>query len=377
MKSIRHHKVKNNGKIRWRVIVPKDLTGDKSKRLFFDDEIKAVKKVEELERNRHRMGAAFHKLDQKSQAKVLIALDKVNGNPDELVKAAEAWGVQLNVGSGELIETLCDECLEVKENAGMSDSYVKTFKCSLKNFRNGIPVVHINEVTSKMIQDWINNSGFQKNTKRGYLTDVKTLFSWCMELHRCARNPTEGIVKPNRETKPPGIHTVDEVQRLLKAALDTDAGLIGYVAPIYFGGLRPVESGKFKKAELHEKLLEVTPEKSKTRKRRFIEINPTLDAWLKVEGVEFSPKNLKRRLLKLREVAKVSWPHDVLRHSFCSYGLPVYGATKIAEWAGHSEQVLFDHYRERVKPDDAKAYWAIRPDNLVHPKAPQSAQAAQ
>lgn len=64
---------------------------------------------------------------------------------------------------------------------------------------------------------------------------------------------------------------------------------------------------------------------------------------------------------KERIVKGFPWPHDVMRHSFCSYALPKYGATKTAEWAGHSEQILFQHYRERVKPEDVERFWNILP----------------
>jgi len=60
--------------------------------------------------------------------------------------------------------------------------------------------------------------------------------------------------------------------------------------------------------------------------------------------------------------AGLDWPHNVMRHSFVSYHLAAFGnAGKTALEAGHSEQMLFAHYRELVTPEAAREFWAIRP----------------
>ena len=58
-----------------------------------------------------------------------------------------------------------------------------------------------------------------------------------------------------------------------------------------------------------------------------------------------------------------SWPPNALRHSFASYHLAHHqDAAKTALQLGHTEsRTLFAHYRELVKPADAKLYWRIFP----------------
>lgn len=52
----------------------------------------------------------------------------------------------------------------------------------------------------------------------------------------------------------------------------------------------------------------------------------------------------------------------VVRHSFVSYHLAAFGsASKTANEAGHSEAMLFRHYRELVTPAAAGEFWALRP----------------
>jgi hypothetical protein len=52
-----------------------------------------------------------------------------------------------------------------------------------------------------------------------------------------------------------------------------------------------------------------------------------------------------------------------MRHSFVSYRLAeTQNAGKTALESGHDQAILFAHYRELVKPQAAKLYWSIRPE---------------
>jgi integrase len=57
------------------------------------------------------------------------------------------------------------------------------------------------------------------------------------------------------------------------------------------------------------------------------------------------------------------WPGNALRHSFASYHLAHFkNAAELALEMGHTkQQMIFDHYRELVKPKEAERYWKIQP----------------
>jgi integrase len=64
------------------------------------------------------------------------------------------------------------------------------------------------------------------------------------------------------------------------------------------------------------------------------------------------------------------WQSNALRHGFASYHLAKFkDAAKLALELGHTKQdLLFRHYRELVKPEQAEKYWSTRPavqTNLV------------
>ena len=69
----------------------------------------------------------------------------------------------------------------------------------------------------------------------------------------------------------------------------------------------------------------------------------------------------------LRELpTPVPWPHNATRHSFVSYHLSHFqSAAKTALEAGHSEAMLFGHYRELVTEQDAAEFWSLTPEKAA------------
>ena len=58
----------------------------------------------------------------------------------------------------------------------------------------------------------------------------------------------------------------------------------------------------------------------------------------------------------------VEWRPNALRHSFCSYRLAqIKNTAEVALEAGNSPQMIFQHYRELVTPDDAVKWFSIFP----------------
>jgi len=114
-------------------------------------------------------------------------------------------------------------------------------------------------------------------------------------------------------------------------------------------------------------LIEVTAEKAKTARRRFVRMQPNLREWLlpvrKRKGAVVCD-NFRKQFDAAREAAKIAeWPDNALRHSFASYHLAHFkDAAALALEMGHTDSgMIFDHYRELVKPKEAERFWSIRP----------------
>lgn len=335
----------------------------KRERLFRKSRAVAKALITKRQAEIRRDGEAAFDLtvSQKMQAKAAIdILEPVNCS---LIQAAEFFIKHGDKVSSVVMKDAVKECIAAKKASGKRWTYVRKFSSHLTSFQIGREDVQCAKVSREMVEAWAWSGKTEKVvpiTARSRIIDIGTFFSFCVKRKWCLHNPVESIEPIMLEDKPPGIHTVKEAETLLKSCLEHPDGhkVLPYVALGYFGGLRPAEALKLKPEDIGKDLINVEGEKAKTRRRRLIPINDTLKAWLAVSAIP-RVKNFHRDFERVK--AGIPWPHDVLRHSFCSYGLPIYGATKIAEWAGHSEQILFAHYRERVKPDDAAKYWALRP----------------
>ena len=59
----------------------------------------------------------------------------------------------------------------------------------------------------------------------------------------------------------------------------------------------------------------------------------------------------------------MEWPDNALRHSFATYHLAHFkDSAALALEMGHIDSgMIFEHYRELVRPKEAERYWSIRP----------------
>jgi integrase len=218
-------------------------------------------------------------------------------------------------------------------------------------------------VTARELEDWLDDSEASPRTKRGRTQYLRMLFEFARRRNYVSHNPALAIDFPIGSPPEVCIHTPEQVRAVLDAALAQDVGLARALAVRYFAGLRTSELERLdEEAEIHleRRLIEVTAIKSKTRRRRLVSISDNLAAWLQLKGD--IPGDLEKRITRAWEYAKVSWPRNVTRHTFCSYHLAQHqNAAKTALQAGHTEQVLFAHYRELVTPEAAAEFWAIVP----------------
>ena len=118
---------------------------------------------------------------------------------------------------------------------------------------------------------------------------------------------------------------------------------------------------------INRKFIEVKADKAKTKRRRLITIEPNLLAWLtphaKKSGKVLPPNARNKTEVARKKAGLEKWPENGLRHSYASYHLAHFkDANRLALELGHgTTQMLFAHYRELARPEDAKRYWKIVP----------------
>lgn len=261
---------------------------------------------------------------------------------------------------------LCNEYLVAKAQARRSDGHLHHIRKAMQPFVRGRESRPSSSVTAREIEIWIRDQGWSARTMRGYLMDLRALFAFAMRRGYVGLNPALGVDLPEVEPAPPGIHTPDQVRRVLEAARRVDANTCRCLAIRYFAGLRSREAQLLAESEIQlgRGFIEVTAAKAKTRARRLAEIVEPLPAWLELGG-RLPLGNPNDKFAAVVRAAGVEWPHNVTRHTWASYHLAQFGsAARTAIQAGHTETVLFRHYRELVTPEAAREFWSIRPENL-------------
>jgi site-specific recombinase XerD len=343
-----------------RVIIPEDICeseGQKTK--WFTKKNKAQKYAVDLQDRRDDIGRAFFKLSKIDQGLVLTALNRA-GDSQTLYDAVEFFFSQRPKKELTLAKMI-PLAAEAKRASGKTEHYVKCFETTCTQFAQRREDTLACHIQPHHIQEWLHlkrNPEWSQNTKVNYLRDLRTLFSFGIKNGYCMTNPAERVEKPVLKDSAPAILTVPQVEKLLRAAEEKDRGLIPFLAMCLFAGLRPSEAVRITKENIKASFIEVFGKRTRARNRRLVAINETLRAWLDL-GEKFTAANLRKRMAIVR--AGIPWEQDCMRHSFVSYHFALYGASTTAKEAGHSETILFKHYRELVTPDEAKKFWAIMP----------------
>jgi integrase len=267
--------------------------------------------------------------------------------------------------SAKVLQAL-DELIENRKASGASERYCYDLKLRIGRFSKDFGDRVVSTINTPEIDDWLMGLKLAPVTRNTFRRDLRTLFSFCITRRYCLDNPVARTRKAKEVDGDIGILSVDETARLLEAADDAS---LPYFAIGAFAGLRPAELQRLHWEEIHwgSKLIEVKAAKSKTARRRFIKLRPNLEKWLrpyrKHHG-QICPPGLRNLELEARQRATITnWPANALRHSFASYHLAHFkNAAELALEMGHTnQQMIFDHYRQLVRPKEAARYWKICP----------------
>jgi integrase len=257
------------------------------------------------------------------------------------------------------------EFLITKARAGRSDRYLRQLRVSLSSFLRGRSSAPISTLTAHDVEKWLFSRDWRARTMRGYLADVRTLFNFAVRRGYLKSSVAATVELPEDESRfePPGIHTPDEVRKILATARASSLDVLRHLAVRYFAGVRSAEAHRLREENLllDRGYIEVPALKAKTRRRRLVKIQPNLRAWLELGGELRAMR--PERIREVSDASGVEWKKNVTRHSFVSYHLARWqNAGKTALEAGHSEAMLFAHYRELVTEEAAEAFWSILPE---------------
>jgi integrase len=277
-----------------------------------------------------------------------------------------------------------DQLINSRKAAKRSARYCNDLRLRLGRFAKDFGTETVAAVDAEKIEEWLSSLEVAPGTRNTFRRDLRTLYSFSAKRGYCQSNEAAKTELATDVDKPAAILTVAQAAALLSAC---EGATLAYTAISLFAGLRASEVQKLDWVEIDFESghIEVTAAKSKTAKRRLVPIADNLREWLtplaKVSG-PVAPTALRDRLDESRRVAgfgkpgseseeekkagvKLSeWPQNAMRHSFGSYRLAkCEDAARVSLEMGNSQQMVFAHYRELVKPKAAEQYWQLKPGN--------------
>jgi len=278
---------------------------------------------------------------------------------------------------GIAVKKLAAELLEAKRKDGRSDIYLRDLRNILCGPDEANPSLFartfgdraIAGITADELDDWLRALPGSLKTRTNFRANIGVLFSYATKRRILESNPILHTEKPKLPDNPPEIFTVDELRALLKAAQRSEPYVVPMLTVGAFAGLRDAEIKRldWSEVDLVRGYIEVKAAKAKSARRRIVQIQPNLTAWLRPYSEKkgrLVPEGYRGKLERVRKAADlVHWPLNGLRHSFASYRLAaVHDAPRVASELGHTSPVmLYNTYREVVRPDEAEKYWQITP----------------
>ncbi len=254
----------------------------------------------------------------------------------------------------------------------VSDRYLSDLERKLNAFAGRFKCL-VGAVSSTEINQFIHGLEFEGRTKNNYRQALNVLFEFARKQKYLTRDnavmdEVEAAAEADFEIE---IFTPEELEKLLAHAR---ADLVPVLAIGAFTGLRTseIERLDWSDVKMDDAFVVVQRGKVRTKRgraRRIVPLPPNLAAWLKPHVKHDGPvwpissPHLFELQAKAAADAKVPWKHNALRHSFISYRVAVVNnVDQVALEAGNSPEMIFEHYRELVRPAEAKAWFAIAPN---------------
>ncbi|MEY2487128.1 MAG: hypothetical protein QOH39_2776 [Verrucomicrobiota bacterium] len=280
-------------------------------------------------------------------------------------------------------QELVEKLISAKTADGASKRYIEDLSSRLNRFAKKFDGQKVATITGAQIDDWLRGLNVSPVSRNNYRRVLVVMFNYAIQRGYATSNPAESTAKAKVVGEAPGILTVNQTVQLLEAA---SADILPYLAIGAFAGLRRAELERLEWSDVQfdSDLIEVTAAKAKTARRRFVKIQPNLREWLlplrKHRG-KVAPDDFRKKFDAARTAAKITeWPDNALRHSFASYHLAHFkDSAALALEMGHTDsEMIFNHYRQLVRPKEAERFWNIRPATAdVVPFDAQKAEATR
>jgi len=315
----------------------------------------------------------------------LVEAVKFVGDLSSVIAAARYYKERKKTVVPRRVADVVAELIKVKTSRNASERYLSDLRGRLGKFAEAFQKETCN-VTTEDVQGWLDGlktlDGV-KSSNASYSHNRQVLhlfFKFAVARGYAHDNPVDGVERVKVKHGETLIFKPEEIARLLAAA---SPEFLPALAISAFAGLRSAEVERLEWSDIDvtERHIVLSAEKAKTASRRIVPVHDNLAAWLapykgrkgKVWASGWLYK-AQRDCAAATEVeadekkgvkaqAPVKWKQNALRHSYASYRLAqTQNAAQVALECGNSPQMIFEHYRELVRPVDAQRWFNVKPE---------------
>ncbi len=278
---------------------------------------------------------------------------------------------------------------EARERETLSGTFAPTRRCMLEAFARDMSVSRVEDVTTKLVADWMvvlrrpknqDGRGCKPETIRSYVYHLRAFYRWLMKKHKLRVNPAAGIElgKPVRTWRKDFVVTAT-VRKLIAEAPDDDLRFILFcgmqegfrkleiveAVPAWFrlgtgprrGCIVIGQTETFKPKDRDERTIPLTTEFEQFL-RRYLAALPADARWvLRPEKRHRKHRyryDFRKPFADYMKAQGVKCTAHDMRRSFVSNKLIENGALlpKLAKWTGDDVKTMMDHYAHLLADDD-------------------------
>ena len=264
----------------------------------------------------------------------------------------------------------------------VKDRQLADLKDRLKRFAETFGTRPMPSITTAEIDGWLAGLKSRRNPSNGkptllaplsrnhYRATLHSFFSHAAAPARswCSRNPVADLEPERVETAEPEAYSVEDVMRIMQAAVDCKPELVPVLALGMFGGLRVSEAAEIDLGKIKPDTDEFRVSGEGKTGARLAPCTDALKAWLFAQprrrGKAWlsSRRSLYDAMPELFTLAKVDPIDNGARHSFISYRCAESrDIARVADECGNSVTTIRKHYRELVTAADAERFFKLRP----------------
>lgn len=266
-----------------------------------------------------------------------------------------------------------------REAMGVASDYVGNIKRQLGRLAKAHPTTALAQFRTADLDKWLGAQGWQPVTKNDTRKILITFGNWCKTHgYLPANRPTafDGMIAYKVPATKIAIYTVAELRTILTAVETNLPDLLPWVACAAFTGARVSELAilRWENINFDRGFVEVASHKVRSKARRLVPLHDALRPWLlrhrRESGLITDYADPRSALGRTLSEANVELRDNGFRHSYISYRVAQINDTaRVALECGNSPEIIFQHYRELVGPDDAAAWFATSPNMALQAEA--------